>query len=105
MGNYDRMYYVYELSGANPAGVTQDLCGLLIAPLVVIGLGLIRFFSLKLTACQPKEEMPMNKSKLILLTSATSETMWAMLVNYTVGTCWSPIGHKLPMLKCGFHVE
>lgn len=95
------------LLGATLLGVclTQDLCVLPIALLVVVCLGLIRFLSLKLIPYKAKGEMPIKKWVLNMrqLLSALTETVWAMLVSYTVGTSLSPIVHKSPLVG-GFFI-
>ena len=97
---------IYGLLGATLLGVclTQDSCVLPIALSAAVCLGLVRFLSLRLMAYKAKGEMPIKKwvFNMRQLMSALSETVWAMLVNYTVGTSLFPIVHKSPLVGGDF---
>jgi len=77
---------------------TQGSRTILIASLIASAFGILRFVSYKFTSPSLKGEMPMRKKvfhNVKLLTAATLESIWAMLVSYAVGTSLSPIVHKL----------
>lgn len=90
----------YDLPGSTLLGVcfTQGSRTLLIPSLTASAFGILRFVIYKLTGPSLKGEMPMRKkvfNNAKLLTAATLESIWAMLVSYAVGTSLSPIVHKL----------
>jgi len=84
--------------------LTQDSCILPIALSLVFCFALVRFLSLKLISNQAKGDMPMENwvFNMRQFISALFETVWAMLVNYTVGTSLSPIVHKSLPFRWGF---
>lgn len=88
----------------------QDCKFILIALAVTLGLGLVRFASLKLM--EQKGEMPMEEKSASRWTNVrtfaacTCETAWALLANFVVGTSMSPkdrrlrarVDHRIPMV-------